>query len=421
MKLVNQSFKVLAISIFLIVSIWAVVFYYGMMDEIYDSIDDGLNNYKMLIIKKAEKDSAVLLQSAFDEGNYAIQEISQQQALTIKTTYIDTLLFMDFEQDFEPVRMVKTAFTLNGKYYHLRVISSMVEEDDLMESLFLSSLWLYLVLLISIIVINNIVLHKLWKPFYTILHQVKNFHIDQQKLPEPVATRTIEFVELKNSFDSLAKRTLETYASQKQFTENASHELQTPLAVMAARLELLLEKNTLSQNDALVIAEVLQTIDRLARLNKSLLLLSKIENQQFLQNSMVSFNQQMQYITDQLDDLAQFKNVRVLLHEPSALSVKMDETLARVLLTNLIKNAIVHNFEGGWVNISATDNMLTITNSSNHGPLDVKNIFKRFYKSNPDQQNTGLGLAIVEAICALYGFKINYRYTTEHVFELRFA
>ena len=421
MKLVNQSVKVLAVSIFLIVSIWAVVFYYGMMDEIYDSIDDGLDNYKMLIIKKAENDTTVLLKSSFGESNYAIQEISAQQAITIKTTYIDTLLFMDFEQDLEPVRMVKTAFALNGKYYKLQVISSMVEEDDLMESLFLSTLWLYVLLLISIIAINNIVLHRLWKPFYKILHQVKDFRIDQQKLPDPVPTRTIEFVELKTSFDSLVKRTLETYSSQKQFTENASHELQTPLAVMTARLELLLEKNTLSPDDAQVVAEVLQTIDRLARLNKSLLLLSKIENHQFLQNSMVNMNQQVQLSTEQLNDLAQFKNVRVEVQESIELSVKMDETLARILLTNLIKNAIVHNSNGGWVKITATKNTLTIANSSNHGALDTKYIFKRFYKSNPDQRNTGLGLAIAEAICALYGFKINYKFTTNHVFELRFS
>ncbi|HMS50817.1 MAG TPA: hypothetical protein PKD56_00705 [Chitinophagales bacterium] len=152
-----------------------------MLNEIKDSIDEGLENYKRLIIQNASQDSTILEQHAFDENFFSIQKRSKKQAFSIRDRYIDTLLYMqdddDKETEAEPVRMLITAFELKGQYYELKVANSMVEEDDLIESLLHDTIWLYVSLIIGIILINNFVLKKLWKPFYALLNQLKNLPI----------------------------------------------------------------------------------------------------------------------------------------------------------------------------------------------------------------------------------------------------
>ena len=135
MKLLNYTLKSLSISLFFALGVWATIFYFTMLDEIYDSIDDGLENYKMLIINKAEVDHTVLQKNAFNESNYEVKKIPKERALVTKDIYCDSLIYTLNEKDYEPVRVLTTAFENGGKYYQLTVMSSMVEEDDLVENL----------------------------------------------------------------------------------------------------------------------------------------------------------------------------------------------------------------------------------------------------------------------------------------------
>lgn len=421
MKLLNRSLLHLSISILVIVSIWSVVFYFNMLDEIYDSIDDGLDNYKLLIINKTETDSSVLNKISFDESNYAIREIGRQSAVKINDIYQDTLMYMYNEDDLEPVRMLTTAFRHNGHFYELRVISSMVEEDDLIESLIWSICWLYLALVFAIIIINNVVFQKLWKPFYSLLFQLKTFRLDKnEKLPDLV-TRTKEFNELKNAANALIKHSLEAYNNQKQFTENAAHELQTPLAIATSKLELLLESENLEVSNAKTIAEVLEIIERLSRLNKSLLLLSRIENKQFFDNQDISIHDIVRQSIDDLEDQAGFKNVSIEVKAPVTLMVNMDTTLAGILVSNLLKNAIFHNHRDGKVKVEILENTLKVCNTGHGQPLDAGKVFQRFHQAASKPSGTGLGLAIAKAVCILYDFVISYRFEGMHCFEVRFG
>ncbi len=420
MRLLNQSLIYLSVPLLLIVSIWSVIFYINMLDEISDSIDDGLDNSKLLIIQRAASDSTVLQKNNFNESNYAIQEVPETTAIAIKDSYIDTTLYMQDENDLEPVRMLSTAFELGGRFYRLQVISSMVEEDDLIEDLFWSVAWLYLIMLLCIFLINRIVLQKLWKPFYELLHRLKIFRLDNAEKAPGIQTNITEFNELKSAIDTLTQHSLETYASQKQFTENAAHELQTPLAIAAGKLELLLEKEDIKDAHAADIAQVLQILERLSRLNKSLLLLTKIENKQYADNQPVSINKTVHQCISDLEDFIAYKNVEVSLHEPEQAEVEMDITLANILIGNLIKNALFHNVPNGHIIISITKTTCTISNTSNITGLNPDKIFNRFYKESAEQTGTGLGLAIVKAICKRYGFRLSYRYTDTHHFEIDF-
>ena len=420
MRLLNQSLKYLLVPLLVIVGIWSVVFYINMLDEINDSIDDGLDNSKILIIQRAASDSTILQKNSFNESNYAIQEITKEMAVTIKDTHVDTALYMQDEEDMEPVRLLSTAFELNGRFYRLQVISSMVEEDDLIEDLFRSVFWLYLIMLISILLINKIALQKLWKPFYEVVHQLKNFRLDGGEKAPSIKTNIKEFNELKNAVNTLLQHSLETYATQKQFTENAAHELQTPLAIAAGKLELLLEKDDLTHVHAEDIAQILQIIERLARLNKSLLLLTKIENNQYSGTQTISINKTVHECISDLEDFASYKNIEISIHEQKHSEIEMDATLANILISNLIKNAIFHNIQNGQIIISITKTTLNISNTGNGKALDPQKIFSRFYKEATEQSSTGLGLAVVKAICKLYNFDLSYHYNNVHCFEVRF-
>jgi signal transduction histidine kinase len=418
MNLLNHTLKYLALALFGILSIWAVVFYVSMLDEVYDSLDDGLDNYKMLIIEKVQADRSTLHKTEFAEGNYEIREISRESAKKMRDTHKDTLMYMPYEEDMEPVRLLTTSFELDQKYYELKVISSMVEEDDLIEDLFFALVWLYIALLASILIVNNFLLKKVWKPFYKLVDQLKNFRLGKHQSFKADDTDVKEFKVLNDSVTSLVHHALETYNGQKQFIENAAHELQTPIAISMNRLELLAEKNELTEETLETIGQVIQTLERLTRLNKSLLLLSKIENRQFAETETVSLNAVVSGLKEEFADFAAYKGVVISVEEKSPLAVAMQKDLAMMLVSNLMKNGIVHNHTNGVLDIEIGSDYFKISNTGSAAPLDREKIFRRFHKESGDRNNTGLGLAIVKAIVDLYGFRIAYDFDGKHVMKV---
>ncbi|MBF9255117.1 HAMP domain-containing histidine kinase [Pontibacter sp. 172403-2] len=420
MKLLNHTLSYFAAILFVVITGWAALFYYNLLDEIYDSLDDGLENYKLLIMRHAAADSTILHKSSFGEDNYAIKPVAAPQALVFTDVYRDTAMFMENEQDFEPVRMLQTVFRQNGRYYELRVVNSMVETDDLVEDLLYSILWLYLGLLASILIINNLLLKKIWRPFYLLLHQLKGFRLEDQGAVRFEETKVEEFRELNDAVAKLLRNNIDTYISQKQFIENASHELQTPLAISLNKLELLIEQNKLTDEQLQLLASVVNNLERMSRLNKSLLLLSKIENRQFEDQEEVDLNSLAKTLLEDFADQAAYKGVAVSLKEDGRCRVRMNPDLAGILLTNLIKNAIVHNYQGGFVQITLQPLQLTVENSSKSGALDERRMFARFQREHQNANSTGLGLPIAKAITARYGFRLKYSYQGNHVLAVHF-
>lgn len=425
MKLLNKSLLFLSISLIPIVSIWALVFYFNMLAEIKSSMDEGLENYKRIIIQNAQKDPSILTKTYFDESFFTVRKIERQEALNMKDKYLDTILLMqdadDQAPESEPVRMLISAFELNGDYYELKVANSLVEEDDLIQELFYDILWLYGCLLISIVVINQVVLRRLWKPFYDLLAQLRGFRLEKGKIPPKIQSQTREFNDLNSVVEDLLHHTTEAYEQQKQFIGNASHELQTPLAMIQNKLELFIEKGDLKESQYEDLAVVLKSLDRMIRLNRTLLFLTKIENAQGLENKPVSLNEVVEKVMVELEDIASFKEVNLNLNEYDTLSVEMDPELARVIVSNLLRNAIFYNSPQGKVWIEIADGSLKISNTGQKLSLDDQRVFNRFQKQKNQSEGTGLGLAIVKAIADLYGFGITYSFENSlHNFQVNF-
>ena len=417
MKLLNYTSSWFLLALFLILLVWAGGFYFVMLDEIYDSMDDGLENQKTLILQKAAQDPGILSRMDFDEGNYQIRKIPAASALDYLDVYKDTLMYMQVEEDFEPVRLLTTAFEHQGEYYELRVITSMVEEDDLIEDLLYSLLVLFLGITASMVILNNLLLKKIWQPFYLLLERLRNFRLDDPQPFHATDSKIEEFRLLDSSLQKLLEKNIQTFNDQKHFIENAAHELQTPLAISLNKLELMVNQ-PLEEEQLALAASVMDNLERLIRLNKSLLLLSRINNRQYAGEEEIDLNGVVKKGLRDFSDQADYKNIHLILEENGNIRAKMNPDLAHMLVINLLKNAIVHNHPGGEVQVVIEDHVLTVSNTGKIEALDEKKIFERFYKQGSNGSSTGLGLAIVKAIADLYGLEIAYSFDGLHKFRV---
>ncbi|WP_107039725.1 sensor histidine kinase [Brumimicrobium mesophilum] len=421
MKLLNRSLIYLSLVFFIIIGVWSFIFYFNLKDEIRDSIDDGLDNNRLLILMKTHSDPSLLFQDEFSGNNFKIHPVSKESALAYRDIYKDTMMYRINENDLEPVRVLHSAFEHENDYYRITVISSLVEEDDLIEDSFWSVVWLFIILIVSIVVVNNFVLRKVWNPFYDILNQLKTYRLEKNKNPIEANSNIKEFIQLQEASNTLINHSKKAFQSQKEFTENASHELQTPIAIIIGKLELLLESNSLSEEDAEAIVKVISITDRLKRLNSSLLLLTKIENNQFIEQNVISVNALTTDYLSNYEDLLEFKGIKLELDLATDLKIKMNASLAGILLSNLIKNAISHNKKKGRISIQISDEEFIIINSGLASALNSNRIFNRFEKDQSKLDSTGLGLSLSEAICYSYQLKIEYSFVNdEHRFSINF-
>jgi len=403
------------VALLLVLAVWATAFFFVVRDAVLDSIDEGLEEQQELIMHRVKQDSTVLAEHDPGLNGFAIFPVSGK----VHERYSDTLIHIPAEGKKERVRMLTDGFKLKGERYAVQVFTSTVEEDDLLENLLWALIALYVAVLLTIVIVHNVVLRNVWKPFHAILAQIKGFRLGAaQRLPD-VPTQVHEFKELKTAADALVRHASSTYANQRAFTENAAHELQTPLAIAINKLELLAEQQASEEERMVVVGEVMALLERLTRINRSLLLLARIENKQFHEARDVSFAALAREVADEFSDLAAHRQVGIALEVEGDLALRMDPTLARILVTNLVKNAIVHNRAEGSVTVRVAPDRLIVRNTGADKPLDAARIFDRFHKETTADAGTGLGLAIAKAITEMHGLHIAYRYDGAHVVEVR--
>lgn len=294
----------------------------------------------------------------------------------------------------------------------------MVEEDDLVQDLAVYLIGLYIILISSILLLNNLLLKKIWKPFYNLIAQLRDFKIEKNTTIAIPDTTIEEFNLLNTTVDKLIKKSTGSYVAQKQFIENASHELQTPLAISINKLELFLENNTLNEKQSKDLATVLDNLGKLTRMNKSLLLLSKIENQQFEEEALVDFAALTKRIISDFEDLAHHKQMEIKFISEGTFKLKMNEDLAIILLTNLIKNALIHGKKKEEILITLQKNSWQISNYGITNELDKTTLFSRFKKTGNLKKSTGLGLAIAKAVADKYSLELGYNFKDFHTFKI---
>lgn len=421
MKLFYQVLTHLLVGIFVVLTGWAVCFYLGILAEINDEVDDSLEDYSELIIIRSLSGQALPSNDNGSNNQYFLREVSASYASSRPNIiYQDSMVYIVEKKETEPARILTTIFKdERGQYYELSVSTPTIEKEDLRESIFYLLIGLFVALLVIILLVNIWVFRKSMKPLYVLLKWLDAYHLGKDNRPLNNPTKTTEFRKLNEAVSRFASHSETVFEQQKQFIGNASHEIQTPLAVCQNRLEMLMEDDTLTETQMEDIVKTYQTLEYVSKLNKSLLLLSKIDNHQFVEATDIDLNDILHRYVDDYREVFAYRHIRTEIQETGRLVIKMNDVLATVLVTNLLKNAFVHNKDGGVIEIILSSNTLLIRNTGTGEALDGSRIFERFYQGKKREGSTGLGLSIVQAICRQYGLKIQYTHQEEwHQFEV---
>lgn len=416
MKLLNKTsiyYLLFAIPVFAICSAFL---YYLISSEIIDNLDESLLKEKTELEQK--------LKSGIDYTSLQDDEVHFRliDGFTKESSihFLDTTLYDASEQEVLPFRGLTTVINDGVNNFEVFVLRSYIESDDLISSILYPVIILFVILLAGFFLINWYVSKKLWKPFYQTLEQLTNYKITEET--EKFANVNIkEFSELNNTLTAMTKKMHEDFINQKQFIENASHEIQTPLAVIKSKIELLIQSKNLNESDVQIIQAAYNASNKLSSLNKALLLLSKIENNQFKEIETIGLISFIEKTLEHFEDLAEIKNIKIEKNYSSELKIKMNPILAEILISNLIQNAIRHNVKDGTIKIDLMQHSFSISNTSDSNIENTQTLFNRFHKNEASAESIGLGLAIVKEICDKYLIEIEYSCMNNiHIIKLTF-
>lgn len=423
MKLIVRIFTRLVPALLVIITLWGLFFYYAIMDEVNDETDDTLEDYSEIIITRFLAGQEMPSQADGTNNSYYLNEVSEGYAEEYeKIRYSDEMVYIPEKKETEPARVLKTIFeNADGKYFELTVSIPNIEKDDLREAILHWIIFLYFTLLITILIINLWVFYRSMYPLYTLLKWLDQYTINGNNPVLENKTTITEFKKLNEAAIRQAERSKNLFEQQKQFISNASHELQTPLAICRNRLEMLADNDTLTEEQLTEIFKTQATLDYIIRLNKSLLFLSKIDNGQFQEIKEISFNELVHKFLPDYEEAYSYLNIATHVEEKGIFTIGMDEALSGALISNLLKNAFVHNRQdGGELHIEITSDSLTILNTGEEGKLDETHLFERFRQGKTKKEgSTGLGLSIMAAICKTYRLQIRYFYNGKHGFEIK--
>jgi len=317
-------------------------------------------------------------------------------------------------------RILRTGIVFQGENYEVLISEPLFGNKDIIETLVAAQVTLFALLLFGLLVLNRNFSRKIWTPFYDALEKLKTYDIEKESPVELTDSSILEFQQLNQALSLLLERNYEAYRTQKEFTENASHEIQTPLAVCMSKIELLMQTHELSEEQAEIIEQLYDAAKRLSRLNKNLLLLAKIDNHQFPETETIVVQNLVEKFMAQYQDQLEQKSISIKTFFTNSLVLNANPTLLEILITNLLSNAVKYTPAQGTLIITLVGNGIHFTNSG--APLtDEKLIFQRFKRDKKSVAGNGLGLAIVKRICEISGYSITYSYKDgNHHFEVNF-
>ena len=423
MKLIQKIALRLSIVLIPVIALWAMIFYFVTVEEINDEVDDLLRSYSEQLIAKKLANQELPVADIIAGMHYSISQVTEEYADSHpRTKYYDSDLYINETDEDEPARFLKTFFyDAEGRYFELIAAIPTFEKEDLIEAILWWIAALYLILLVTVIVITLAVFQKSIRPFYEILDWLNAYTPGNTQDKLAADTDIYEFRQLEKAVTEATDRSNEAYEKQKQFIGNASHELQTPLAVLGGRIDWMLDNDSLGEENIGELVKMKREVVHISRLNKTLLLLTKIDNGQFPDVMDVNLSSIVQSQKEMYEEIFSRKNIHCSLEmQDSPVVVRMNETLATILVTNLIKNAFMHSPEGGIVTIALVGNGLTVENSG-EAPLDRERIFDRFYQGAKKEGSTGLGLALAKTIADKNGMQFSYSFADgRHRFRINF-
>jgi len=424
MKLNQRIIAYISVASVVLFTLWAVFFYIIGKRSIYKQVDTVLEQQSSKIINHFLLDESLPDAMSGITGTmaYSIEKVAEEYLQTHPSIeYQTTEKHIDFQEDKEKVRELTRTFRKQGVCYKLAIDAQVYTWNDTIDFVIYSIIGLAVILLTVVILIVSLTVIDSMRPLYRLTEWVRNREVNEE-IPKPDShIKTQEIKEIESAVLEASERSNQLFEEQKRFIGNASHEIQTPLAVCRNRLELLVDNTQLDEHQLSEIEKTLNTLNYISRLNKSLLLLSKIENHQFKEEVEVDINLLVADMLENLKEIYGNLGIKTSFSEKGRIITHMSPTLASSLVSNLLKNAFVHNRPNGSITVETIGNILTICNTGDDEALDEKAIFQTFYKRSDNATSSGIGLAIAKSICNEYGFETSYHFVdNQHCFSIKF-
>ncbi|MDP4207435.1 MAG: HAMP domain-containing sensor histidine kinase [Bacteroidota bacterium] len=420
MKLLNKTL-ILFFSTSLFVFIIGGFGFYGMLKHLfYKQIDEGLLTEKAIIETEIHHNPDV--PDYTSRFGHEIEVIVYNRGVKPSFSLKDTAILDTISSEETNYRYLSVFSNARKHGYYIGILQPLSGIHELFRSVaeVLLSMFLFLMLLLGLI--NYMISKSLWRPFYNTLKKITRYDVKDTALMEFQPTDIAEFDRLNKVLNSMSRKIRQDFYNLKEFTENASHEIQTPLAIIKSKLEILVQSEDLTPAQAELIDTISKAATRLSKLNSGLILIARIENNQYVEVESVDMALLVEHSLESFADFIEHKNLSLEKTIRRPMFVSMNYVLAEILVNNLIGNAIKHNIINGYIRISIEDNTLIISNSGNPLPGDENplDLFSRFKKRSQNTDSLGLGLAIVKKICDTGKMSISYvNQGDEHIITIK--
>lgn len=418
MKLLVRTIRNYALVSALLFVVSTPLFYWAIYSLVVKQMDEMLREHKRDFVN-----AAPFIHTEYELRQH--EQLNKEFTLTpargniINDSLYTEDVFDTLESEFHPYRTLKTAVHLHGEMYELKISESMVSSKDLVTAIVLIQCILLMLLFTTLVIINRQLSSTIWRPFYKIVDQLKNYRIDKDNFIKLPKSSTHEFRDLSQAIDQLIEKNKNTYLSQKEFTENASHEIQTPLAVLNSKIDLLMQTD-LTEYQAELISSIQNSSQRISKLNRNLLLLAKIDNQQFGKRETVDFTGVVDILIKQLEEVILQHHLHIHFQQHDQVILHANKVLIEILVSNLLTNALRYAPHHSKITISIAQGQFYIENDG-QAFKNASSIFNRFSKEDQSTFGTGLGLSLVKQICLELSYSITYTYSnSRHRFTILF-
>ncbi len=421
MKLIYKIMLSLSIPLVITLGLWGWLSYRTMSERIHKDTDMILKDYSDLIVSR--KLSGQEMPDRFNGAynTYYIKEVSEEYASEHDTPYYgEAEAYIRSQEDFASSRIRRQVFSDNaGNYYEITVSLPVFEQETLVEHVLWWTGILFFVLLVTLLIIGIIVIDYNLKPFKALMKWMDDYIPGHKADTVPADTDVVEFRKLADTVSKAVDRIEHEYEERKIFIGNASHELQTPLAVCSNRLEMLLDRPDINEEIAGEMVKLHRSLQHLIRLNKTLLLLSRIENDQFPPTDEVDMTSILRDALEMNEEIYSYKSLNSSMNVLGSFVCRVNDQMASVLVGNLVKNAFVHSAPGAEIKITVSEEGFTVRNQGD-APLDKERVFHRFYLPGGRREgSTGLGLALAYSVCERCGLSLKYDFKENlHIFSV---
>jgi signal transduction histidine kinase len=411
MKLFTRYNRINLFATVVIFLLAGIAFYFLLRYVLVDQVDEDLKIERREIQTYVEKYKRLPEVIAVKD-----QLISYTPVATgnDKKQFVTVQLFDPLDKEKGFFRRLIFFVKVNNQWHEATVSKSLEGTDDLIQSIAVITLITILLILIVSLAINRMLLRKLWQPFYDSLTAMRGFELDSKQPPQFPVTTIDEFTLMNDTLKYATAKAGQDYLSLKEFTENASHELQTPLAIIQSKLDLLIQDEHLSEPQSNAVQSAYGAIQKLSRLNHSLLLLTKIENGQYTERCSINLSQKITGKLEQFEEMIVSKGITVTKQTDDSVEIFMNPMLADIFLNNLLSNAIKYNCPQGTIGLIVKQGLFEINNSgAGKGALDEARLFRRFGKTGQVKDGVGLGVAIIKQVAGISGLTTSYLYTNQ--------